>query len=89
VYTELEWSVTTLINCWLQDARFNPEVDQRTGYTTRRILCMPLKNANDEVIGVAQAINKISELDDEPFDEHDEKVCTSTHYGRLRLGQIH
>ena len=50
-------------------------MDLRTGYKTRRILCMPVKTASDEVIGVAQAINKISEHDDEPFDEHDEKVC--------------
>jgi len=34
---------------------------------------MPLKNAKDEVIGVAQAINKISARE-EPFNKHDEKV---------------
>jgi len=55
----------------LQDARFNPEVDQRTGYKTRRVLCMPVKNSSGEVIGVAQAINKITV---QPFNEHDEKV---------------
>jgi len=35
---------------------------------------MPLKNSRDEVIGVAQAINKITALHDEPFNHHDEKV---------------
>ena len=34
---------------------------------------MPIKDADGEVVGVAQAINKIS-VKDEPFDEHDEKV---------------
>jgi len=34
---------------------------------------MPIKDSNDEVIGVAQAINKTS-IHDEPFNEHDEKV---------------
>ena len=60
----------------LQDTRFNPEVDQQTGYKTRSILCMPLKNSSDEVIGVAQAINKIS-VRSEPFDKHDEKVINT------------
>lgn len=34
---------------------------------------MPIKDLDGEVLGVAQAINKIS-AKDEPFDEHDEKV---------------
>ena len=57
----------------LQDARFNDEIDQKTGYKTRSILSMPVKDMGGTVIGVAQAINKIS-LKDDPFDEHDEKV---------------
>ena len=44
-------------------------------YKTRSILSMPIKDADGEVVGVAQAINKIS-VKDEPFDEHDEKVRT-------------
>jgi len=32
---------------------------------------MPVKNSSGEVIGVAQAINKITV---QPFNEHDEKV---------------
>ncbi|KAG7461950.1 hypothetical protein MATL_G00196610 [Megalops atlanticus] len=41
-----------------EDPRFNAEVDQITGYKTQSILCMPIKNHRDEVVGVAQAINK-------------------------------
>ena len=41
------------------DARFNTAVDIKTGYTTRSILCMPIRaQRTQEVIGVAQLINK-------------------------------
>ena len=40
------------------DPRFNPTVDQRTGYRTRSVLCGPVKNLHGEVIGVIQVINK-------------------------------
>lgn len=42
------------------DTRFNPEVDRRTGYRTRNILCAPLRNKRNELIGVAQVLNKHS-----------------------------
>ncbi|KAL8571841.1 Dual 3',5'-cyclic-AMP and -GMP phosphodiesterase 11 [Nucella lapillus] len=58
------------------DPRFNREVDVKMGYKTRSILSMPIKDHEDQVIGVAQAINKIS-VKNEPFDEHDEKVFAS------------
>jgi len=37
---------------------FNPEIDVKTGYRTRTILCMPIRNADGETIGVTQIINK-------------------------------
>lgn len=37
-----------------QDERFNREIDASTGYTTRTLLCMPIKDTNGDVIGVAQ-----------------------------------
>jgi signal transduction histidine kinase len=40
------------------DPRFNPEVDKRTGYRTRNILCAPMRNARGQVIGVFQVLNK-------------------------------
>jgi len=42
------------------DPRFNPEVDKRTGYRTRNILCAPMRNARGQVIGVFQVLNKRS-----------------------------
>jgi putative nucleotidyltransferase with HDIG domain len=40
------------------DSRFDKTTDQKTGYRTRCILCVPVKNQNGEVIGVVEAINK-------------------------------
>ncbi|TLY29156.1 MAG: GAF domain-containing protein [Ignavibacteria bacterium] len=40
------------------DRRFNPEVDRRSGYRTKTILCMPMKNKDGKVIGVFQLLNK-------------------------------
>ena len=40
------------------DERFNPEVDKRTGYVTRNILCVPLRTLKGQVIGVAELLNK-------------------------------
>jgi adenylate cyclase len=39
------------------DPRFNQEVDRRTGYRTRNILCAPLRY-KDKLIGVTQVLNK-------------------------------
>jgi adenylate cyclase len=41
-----------------EDPRFDPSVDQRTGYQTRTILCMPVFNSAEILIGVTQLINK-------------------------------
>jgi adenylate cyclase len=53
-----------------QDARFNPEVDRRTGYHTRTILCMPLRNEKGEIVGVMQVLNKNEGI----FTEEDEQL---------------
>jgi response regulator RpfG family c-di-GMP phosphodiesterase len=37
--------------------RFNPEVDRRTGYGTRSMLVVPLRDARGEALGVLQLIN--------------------------------
>lgn len=41
-----------------EDPRFNQETDKRTGYRTRTILCVPMLNKLNEVIGVLQVLNK-------------------------------
>ncbi len=40
------------------DERFNKEIDCKTGYTTKTILCMPIRNIKHEIIGVFQVLNK-------------------------------
>jgi len=53
-----------------KDPRFNPEVDRRTGYYTRTILCMPLRNEKNEIVGVMQVLNKKDGI----FTEEDEEL---------------
>jgi len=40
------------------DARFNPEVDRRTGYLTRNMLTLPMKRSDGRILGVFQVLNK-------------------------------
>jgi phosphoserine phosphatase RsbU/P len=40
------------------DPRFNPEVDRRTGYRTRSLLTVPVRDWLDRPIGVLTALNK-------------------------------
>lgn len=58
-----------------QDDRFNPQIDKNTGYCTKSILCMPVKNQDGVVIGVAQIINKRQE--DQVFTASDENVFSN------------
>uniref|UniRef100_A0AAR2KED8 Phosphodiesterase n=1 Tax=Pygocentrus nattereri TaxID=42514 RepID=A0AAR2KED8_PYGNA len=55
-----------------QDHRFSDEIDKLTGYKTKSLLCMPIRNSDGEIIGVAQAINKSPS--GALFTEDDEKV---------------
>jgi HD-GYP domain-containing protein (c-di-GMP phosphodiesterase class II) len=52
------------------DPRFNRSVDQSTGYRTRNILCVPMRNAEGEATGVLQALNKSQG----PFTAEDEEL---------------
>lgn len=40
------------------DPRFNPAVDEETGFKTRNILCQPVRNQEGEIIGVVQVLNR-------------------------------
>jgi serine/threonine-protein kinase len=41
-----------------RDARFNPDVDRRTGYTTRNLLTVAIKARAGRILGVFQVVNK-------------------------------
>jgi energy-coupling factor transporter ATP-binding protein EcfA2 len=64
------------------DPRFNPEIDQRTGFRTRSILALPVRDREGRVFGVAQLLNR---RDGRPFDASDEERFTSF---TARLGVI-
>ena len=40
------------------DARFDRTMDERTGYRTKSMLCMPILNKSRHAVGVAQLLNK-------------------------------
>jgi len=54
------------------DPRFDPSTDVVTGYQTRSILCVPVTNAEGDVRGAVQVINKL----DGVFSDEDENALT-------------
>jgi serine phosphatase RsbU (regulator of sigma subunit) len=42
------------------DDRFNPEVDKRTGFRTRNILTLPIRNKAGKIVAALQLLNKAS-----------------------------
>ncbi|RED46214.1 GAF domain-containing protein [Aestuariispira insulae] len=59
--------VGEVVNDAYSDPRFNKTVDNETGFTTKQILCAPVRTPGGKVIGVIQTLNK--EKGD--FDQHD------------------
>lgn len=53
-----------------QDHRFTREIDHITGYRTRSILAMPMRNVSGHIIGVFEAMNKQAQ----PFNADDEGI---------------
>ncbi len=64
------------------DFRFNPNIDKQTGYRTRNILTIPMRNKMREIIGVFQALNKFGG----PFTNDDEELLDAI--GAISAGQI-
>ena len=50
------------------DPRFYEEADRASGFKTKSILCVPMRNMNGEIIGVLEAINRHSKI---PFSKLD------------------
>lgn len=59
------------------DARFNTAIDQRTGFRTRSLLCIPLVDHDGELVGVAQVLNKREGGEAGPFTADDEQVASA------------
>ncbi|MBU8905923.1 HD-GYP domain-containing protein [Desertibacillus haloalkaliphilus] len=56
------------------DERFNANVDKQTGYRTKAILVIPIRNNDGEIVGAYQAINKMTKA--EKFSEKDLRTLT-------------
>ncbi|MCX5786801.1 MAG: GAF domain-containing protein [Elusimicrobia bacterium] len=52
------------------ETHFNPDIDRLTGYATKTILAVPLKNVSGRIIGVFEVINKTTGY----FDTEDEGI---------------
>lgn len=53
------------------DARFNQEIDRKTGFRTRNLLTFPLENLDHQLMGVLQALNRTGG----PFTAEDEELA--------------
>ncbi|BFZ22439.1 hypothetical protein BsWGS_25478 [Bradybaena similaris] len=58
----------------MKDHRYNDELVKITGYQAETLLCMPIKNADGEIVGVAQALNNNKEGG---FSRDDEKILAT------------
>ncbi|HWZ98569.1 MAG TPA: PP2C family protein-serine/threonine phosphatase [Candidatus Dormibacteraeota bacterium] len=70
-----------------EDPRFEPEVDRRLGFTTKRLLCLPIRNEAGNIVGVLQLLNK-----EEAFTSEDEAFldALSAHVAiALEKAQLH
>jgi len=63
------------INDAYKDPRFNQANDRESGFTTRSVLCVPVKDDNGEVLGVVQMLNKKDkDGTDSVFDSSDVRI---------------
>lgn len=71
-----------IINDAYNDPRFLSEVDKKTGFRTRNILCIPLINREKKCIGTLQTLNKKTG----DFTQQDQELLTSaSHYVAIAL----
>ncbi|KAE8914680.1 hypothetical protein PF005_g1999 [Phytophthora fragariae] len=58
------------------DPNFDSQYDQRNGYHTRSMLCVPVRNGANNTVGVMQVLNKISVDKTASFSDEDEEILT-------------
>jgi serine phosphatase RsbU (regulator of sigma subunit) len=81
-----EGSAVRLDNAY-DDPRFEPDIDRKLGFKTEQLLCLPIRNEADAIIGVLQLLNKA-----ESFNEEDEAFldALSSHVAlALEKAQLH
>jgi putative ABC transport system ATP-binding protein len=60
---------TIRVNDAYEDPRFNRSIDEATGFRTRSVLCLPLRNSRGSIFAVAQLLNPLQR---NAFDASDE-----------------
>ncbi len=72
-----------------EDVGFDISFDRATGYRTKSVLCAPIRNYRNAIVGVIQLINRKPSFDVSlsidvlteqlvvPFDEHDEEILAA------------
>ncbi len=71
-----------IINDPYNDPRFFPDIDKKTGFRTRNILCIPLVNRKQQCIGTLQTLNK----KENGFNDQDlELLISASHYVAIAL----
>jgi signal transduction histidine kinase len=56
-----------------KDTRFNPDFDKASGYTTKSMICFPIKNSKSQIIGVLQLLNSVNN----EFSKRDEEFLAA------------
>ncbi|MCH8333817.1 sigma-54-dependent Fis family transcriptional regulator, partial [Candidatus Sumerlaeota bacterium] len=54
----IQTGATLRVDDAYSDSRFNPAVDKESGYRTRNLICVPMRDAEGRMIGAFEAINK-------------------------------
>ena len=67
------------------DPRFNAAIDRETGYVTKTVLCVPIRTGKGEVIGVAQALNKVGGLFQQERSDASRGYCGPVRAGAAKL----
>ncbi|KAL4461779.1 hypothetical protein ABPG72_011589 [Tetrahymena utriculariae] len=74
-----------------EDPRFNKQVDFDTGYRTKTILCVPIKDQKNQVVGCLEAINKTNDI----FNKQDQEMleimgsfCSSILQNSLKFDKL-
>jgi hypothetical protein len=77
-----------IINDAYSDERFDKDVDKRSGYRTRSMLSLPIRDADGRTVGVYQAVNKLTGLFSDPDMEH--LLLAASYTGEvLKAAQAH
>ena len=64
------------------DPRHNKDVGKKTGYITKSILVIPIRNSEGEVFGAFQAINKLTGSGKFSGKDLERLILTATYSGK-------